>query len=66
MPFKTSRAGCWWLTPIILATQKAGQSWFEASPGKQFIRPYLENKQTNKQKTITKRGWWSGQVEAPA
>jgi hypothetical protein len=25
-----------WLTPVILG------SWFKASPGKQFVRPYLE------------------------
>jgi hypothetical protein len=29
-------AGCWWLTPIIPATQEAERegSWFEASMGK--------------------------------
>jgi hypothetical protein len=29
-------AGCWWLTPIILATQgqRSGGSWFEASQRK--------------------------------
>jgi hypothetical protein len=27
-------AGHWWLIPIILATQRSGGSWFEASPGK--------------------------------
>jgi hypothetical protein len=33
--------------PIILATQEAeiGRSWFEASPGKLFMRPYFENTQ---------------------
>jgi hypothetical protein len=28
--------------PVILATQEAGRLWFEASPGKQFKRPYLK------------------------
>jgi hypothetical protein len=32
-------ARCWWLTPVILATQEAEIRrivWFKASPGKQF------------------------------
>jgi hypothetical protein len=33
---------CWWLTPVIPATQAA--SW-----GKQFMRPYLENTQHKKE-----------------
>jgi hypothetical protein len=35
----------WWLTPVILATQKAEirRIRFKASPGKQFLRPNLEN-----------------------
>jgi hypothetical protein len=35
----------WWFTRIILATQEAeiGGSWFEASLGKEFKRPYFEN-----------------------
>jgi hypothetical protein len=36
------RAGCWWLTPVILVTQKAEFRRFEASPGKKCVRPYLE------------------------
>jgi hypothetical protein len=40
-----------WLTPVILATQEArlGGSWFKASPGKQFMRLYLENTQHKKE-----------------
>jgi hypothetical protein len=39
--------------PIILITQEAeirriGGSWFEASLGKQFMRPYLEKKSISK------------------
>jgi hypothetical protein len=47
-------AGGWWLTPVILATQKVEirGSQFEASQGKQFTRPYLE-------KQPAKKGWWS-------
>jgi hypothetical protein len=48
-------AGCWWLMPIILATQEAKIRWntIEASPGKKLRRPYTK-------KSITKKGWWSG------
>jgi hypothetical protein len=28
------RAGYWWLTPVILATLRAGGSEFKANPGK--------------------------------
>jgi hypothetical protein len=40
---KKKEAGHWWLVPVILATQeqRLGGSWFEASPGKKFLRPYL-------------------------
>jgi hypothetical protein len=36
--------GCWWLTSVFLTNQgqKSGGSWFEASPGKYFMRDYLE------------------------
>jgi hypothetical protein len=53
-------AGHWWLMPITLTTQeeRSGRSWFEASPGKQFVRPYLE-------KAYQKKGWWSGSRYRP-
>jgi hypothetical protein len=37
-------SGHWWLTPVILATQRqrSGGSWFKASPGKWFMSPYLK------------------------
>jgi hypothetical protein len=39
-------------TPAILATQeaeiKSGASWFETSPGKKFVRPYLAKTQHKK------------------
>jgi hypothetical protein len=45
-------AGCQWLTPVILAIQKAersrGWQFFKASPGKQFVRPYLEQNPSQK------------------
>jgi hypothetical protein len=33
--------------PVILATREAeiGGSWFQASPGKEFAKPYHENTQ---------------------
>jgi hypothetical protein len=34
-------AGCWWLTPVILATQEAEIRRIVVL-GKQFWRPYLE------------------------
>jgi hypothetical protein len=36
---------CQWFMPVILAAQVAeiGGSWFEASSGTQFVRPYLKN-----------------------
>jgi hypothetical protein len=40
--------------PIILAIQRSGGSWFEASPGKQFARPYLEKKTHHKKKGLVK------------
>jgi hypothetical protein len=46
---RNKKAGCWWLTPAILATQEAeiGGSQFQASPG------WLE-------KHTTKKCWCSG------
>jgi hypothetical protein len=41
---KIPYTGRWWLTPIILATQKAEIRRFEANPGKYFTRPYLITK----------------------
>jgi hypothetical protein len=37
-----------WLTPVILATSRLtlGGWRFEASPGKQFYRPHLQNNQS--------------------
>jgi hypothetical protein len=46
-------ARSWWLTPVTLAIQEAEIRKITASPGKYFMRPYLE-------KTITTKGWWSG------
>jgi hypothetical protein len=47
----------WWLTPVILATQEAEirRITLEATPGKEFTRPYLK-------KILHKKGldWWSG------
>jgi hypothetical protein len=43
-----------WFMPIILAIQRSGGSWFEASPGKQFARPYLEKKTHHKKKGLVK------------
>jgi hypothetical protein len=35
---KTETAGCWWLTPVILATQEAEIGlWFKARPGKKSL-----------------------------
>jgi hypothetical protein len=36
------RAGHRWLTPGILRKQRSGGSRCEASRGKQFVKPYLE------------------------
>jgi hypothetical protein len=35
------RAGCWWFTPVILATWEAEirRLWFKASSGQYFERP---------------------------
>jgi hypothetical protein len=44
--FKKYKAGCWWLTPIILATQgrqRPGGSWFEASPANSSRDPISKN-----------------------
>jgi hypothetical protein len=43
------------LTPVIpvIQEQRSGESQFEASLSKQFMRPHLV-------KVITKKGWWSG------
>jgi hypothetical protein len=38
---------CWWLTPCnpkLLGRLKSGGLWFEASPGKKFMRPHLNVK----------------------
>jgi hypothetical protein len=49
----------WWLTPVILVIrrQRSEGSWFEASPGKLFTRPYLI--------PITKRDGKVAQGEGP-
>jgi hypothetical protein len=46
-------AWCWWLTRAILATQEAEirRITVQSSPGKQFMRPYLE-------KTLHKKKGW--------
>jgi hypothetical protein len=45
-------AGCWWLMSItlILRRWRSGGSWFKASLGKLFLRPYLEKPITHTQK----------------
>jgi hypothetical protein len=47
---------CWWLTPIILATQEAeiGRITIGSQP-RQIISLDLISK-----KPFTKKGWWSG------
>jgi hypothetical protein len=53
---KPNSARCQWLTPVILATQKAEIRRIMVQsqpPGKQLARPYLKNTHHNK-------GWWSG------
>jgi hypothetical protein len=42
---------CQRLTPVILATWEAEirRLWFEARPGKRFVRPNLENTQHKKE-----------------
>jgi hypothetical protein len=43
-------AGCWWLTPIILAIQEAEIRKIGVwGQGKYFERPYLENTQYKKE-----------------
>jgi hypothetical protein len=34
----------WWLTLVIPVTWEAeiGESWFETSPGKKLVKPYLK------------------------
>jgi hypothetical protein len=41
-------ARCQWLTPTIVATQRSERSQFEASLVKQFVRPYLKKKKSQK------------------
>jgi hypothetical protein len=38
---KSVLAGHLWFMPIILTIQRLGGSWFKDSPGKKFVRPYL-------------------------
>jgi hypothetical protein len=49
-----------WLMPVVLATQRqrSGRSWFKASLGKQFVRPYLK-------KPFTKRAGSVAQGAGP-
>jgi hypothetical protein len=45
MDQKSDRAGYWWLTPAVLATQEAEirRTVVQSSLGNQFARPYLKN-----------------------
>jgi hypothetical protein len=53
-------AGCWWLMPIILATQEAEIRDRSSKPAwaNSSARPYLE-------KPFTKIDWWSGSRWSP-
>jgi hypothetical protein len=42
-------AGCRWLTPVILATQKA-----------EIRRIVVQSQTQENKKPFTKKGWWSG------
>jgi hypothetical protein len=54
-------AGHHWLTPVIyvLGRLRSRESWFEASLGKYFSRPHLQNNQS-------KMDWSCGSSKAPA
>jgi hypothetical protein len=47
-------AGCWWLTPVILATQEAEISriMVRSQPSQLFPRPYFEKKKKNHRKGL--------------
>jgi hypothetical protein len=57
---KKELARCWWLVPVILATQKGEvrRITFEVNPGKSFESPYLE-------KNLHKRAGGVAQVAGP-
>jgi hypothetical protein len=49
-------AGCWWLVPVILATQEVEiRRIMVGSQPRQIVLKTLSRK-----KSITEKGWWSG------
>jgi hypothetical protein len=56
-------AGCWWLTPVILATQEAEISR-TAVGAKSSIRPYYKNSHHKEKKELKVWIFFSPRIDA--
>jgi hypothetical protein len=60
--FNKKVAGCWWLMPVILATQEAEirKITIRSQLGQTVNETLPQKKKKKKKKPFIKKGWWSG------
>jgi hypothetical protein len=63
---KSESTRCWWLIPVILATQETEirRIVVQRQP-RQMVYETLSQKKKTKKTPFTKQGWWSGSRGRP-